>query len=646
MNPNSPGVNPENRQSPRHAAARELAAAGIGVFPCLVGAKEPATDNGFEPATTDIDQIDRWWKASDYNVGVVPGTGGLCVIDADLYKGVAAEVLDSLPPTRMHLTPSGGRHYIYATREKFGNHKLAKNVDVRSANGYVLWPPSYVVDTEDPRRTGSYTVADNSAPIAPLSADLETRLHRKREDAERVSVVDDGTDAMPTEAASYCLQIACTEHPGRYQLAAALVRNFGLSDATATELCEAYGLRTSPNRSGTPWLAVLKHARKYGQGELGGGPAWEDPRTGLPPFDPSCFVRPEQQAVSAQAASARRWPRRRPSEVKDQPPMTWLDADNLFPTGPRIMVVYAGQGNLKTQFVMSKALEVIGRTDGKVIYIAAEDGHGVETIRLPAYVEKLGLDWQPLDEHWWPISEPIDLVRDAPSWIAEVHAEGFKPDMVVIDVMTACTGQLDINSPTDGNKLMNAAQLIANAFNTLVVLLTHPGKDLDRGPVGSYAYEARADVELELSRRKDHLAVAVKKMKNGGPAGHILRFVVEEGCDGPPLVGGRLRPEFKPDLSDRVPAFVTSALQILSAHKSGMPELSTKRLAELIVNSAAGNERDGFAGVPDLERHLREAAAAGLLGPYAFKHGTAKDARWMFRAAPVGHAWGLTGKLM
>ena len=326
--------------------------------------------------------------------------------------------------------------------------------------------------------------------------------------------------------------------------------------------------------------------------------------------------------------------------------MIWLDGDNLFPTGPRIMVVYAGQGNLKTQFVMSKALEIFSRTDGKVIYIAAEDGHGVETIRLPAYVKKLGIDWQPLDEHWWPISEPIDLVRDAPSWIAEVQAEGFKPDMVVIDVMTACTGQLDINSPTDGNKLMNAAQQIANAFDTLVVLLTHPGKDLDRGPVGSYAYEARADVELELSRRKDHLAVAVKKMKNGGPAGHTLRFVVEERSGGPPLVGGRLRPEFKPDTSDQVPAFVTAALRILSAQKPGMPELSTKKLAEMIIDSAPGNERDGFAGVRDLERHLREAAAAGFLAPYAFKHGTAKNARWMFRPPAVRHLWGLTKKLI
>lgn len=37
----------------RHQTVLEYAARGVPVFPCRVGAKEPATANGFKDATTD-----------------------------------------------------------------------------------------------------------------------------------------------------------------------------------------------------------------------------------------------------------------------------------------------------------------------------------------------------------------------------------------------------------------------------------------------------------------------------------------------------------------------------------------------------------------------------------------------------------------
>ncbi|MBD4580751.1 DNA primase, partial [Xanthomonas citri pv. citri] len=38
---------------PASAAARELAAAGVPVFPCVPGGKRPLTEHGFHDATTD-----------------------------------------------------------------------------------------------------------------------------------------------------------------------------------------------------------------------------------------------------------------------------------------------------------------------------------------------------------------------------------------------------------------------------------------------------------------------------------------------------------------------------------------------------------------------------------------------------------------
>lgn len=41
--------------------ARDLAAAGVPVFPCVPGAKRPLTPRGFQDATTETFQVERWW---------------------------------------------------------------------------------------------------------------------------------------------------------------------------------------------------------------------------------------------------------------------------------------------------------------------------------------------------------------------------------------------------------------------------------------------------------------------------------------------------------------------------------------------------------------------------------------------------------
>ena len=299
---------------------------------------------------------------------------------------------------------------------------------------------------------------------------------------------------------------------------------------------------------------------------------------------------------------ARRFPRRYPDEAANAPPMTYLDTDSLFPTGPRIMVVYAEQGNLKTQFVLSKCLEITQRSvspqgsgstegrpsGGKILYIAAEDGNGVDTQRLPAYVETLRLDWAALRENWWPISEPISLTRDVETLIAETAEQGFKPDVVVVDVLTACTEALKINDPTDGNLIMNAAQRLANGFGgALVVLLTHPGKDQARGPVGTYAQTARADAVLELKWRGDQLAVFVEKMKSSGLMGKTLAFAVEKARDGTPLVRGRAQFDRKRSPTDDDAMLIHLGAAGASSFASGIDDAD---LAQRIIGDRRSDE--------------------------------------------------------
>ncbi|MCL5745604.1 MAG: bifunctional DNA primase/polymerase [Acidobacteria bacterium] len=148
--------------------------------------KHPATKNGVLDATTDPDQIRRWWaKNKNYNIGIATGHDGLVVIDADtgvderdrrvkqgpenLAKLQAEH--GTLPPTLQQRTGSGGVHYLFRSDKPIKNDntgKVAQDVDVRGKSGYVVVPPS------NHKSGGHYEWLNEGAPIAPMPEWLET----------------------------------------------------------------------------------------------------------------------------------------------------------------------------------------------------------------------------------------------------------------------------------------------------------------------------------------------------------------------------------------------------------------------------------------------------------------------------------------
>jgi hypothetical protein len=189
----------------------------VPVFPCR-GKIAIVKDEGRRwGKTTDLAQIDRWWTTADYNIGVQPADMGLVGIDADLNKdeGVDPATLALLPATRTHRTGSGNKHFFYKSAEEFGNQKLARNVDIRSRNGYVIWPPSE-----------GYSVEDDRQPVE-LPGIIRVMLKDRNDDSEPEACDDIGIDADPalTARAREWLQKIADDpatHPGRYQLAASL----------------------------------------------------------------------------------------------------------------------------------------------------------------------------------------------------------------------------------------------------------------------------------------------------------------------------------------------------------------------------------------------------------------------------------------
>lgn len=136
-------------------AAIEYASKGMAVFPLKPRDKIPMTKNGVKNATTNFDQIEKWWtKHPNANIGVACGeaSGGLLVIDLDEKEnGISGQdSLNSwerengeLPETVRSLTGGGGVHIFYRMDGKTGNRvNLLDGVDVRSDGGYIVAPPS------------------------------------------------------------------------------------------------------------------------------------------------------------------------------------------------------------------------------------------------------------------------------------------------------------------------------------------------------------------------------------------------------------------------------------------------------------------------------------------------------------------------
>ena len=116
--------------------------------------KHPRTRDGLKAATTDLQQINRWWSEHPA-AGVAIRTGapsGLVVIDIDPDHGGADSMSallsehGALPAGRTIRTGSGGTHLYF--RHPGGTlpntaGRLGAGIDTRADGGYVIAPPSH-----------------------------------------------------------------------------------------------------------------------------------------------------------------------------------------------------------------------------------------------------------------------------------------------------------------------------------------------------------------------------------------------------------------------------------------------------------------------------------------------------------------------
>jgi hypothetical protein len=134
--------------------ALAYASRGWPVFPCRPGSKAPATEHGFQDASTDPDRIRAWWnRMPDSNVAIATGSPGPDVLDVDQH-GSAGNGFRSLNrlvkagvvgrSSQVVVTPGGGLHAYHTGSDQASGRLPRHHLDFRAAGGYVLAPPSQV----------------------------------------------------------------------------------------------------------------------------------------------------------------------------------------------------------------------------------------------------------------------------------------------------------------------------------------------------------------------------------------------------------------------------------------------------------------------------------------------------------------------
>lgn len=129
------------------------------MFPCKPRGKAPLTPRGHNDASTDGDQIRRWWgRWPDANIGIATGAG-LAVVDVDDEDGLddLTHAHGGLPTTLEAVTGGGGRHLFFrCDGELRCRNGFGRGVDLKADGGYVIAPPSvhpsgapYAWDTDD-----------------------------------------------------------------------------------------------------------------------------------------------------------------------------------------------------------------------------------------------------------------------------------------------------------------------------------------------------------------------------------------------------------------------------------------------------------------------------------------------------------------
>lgn len=512
-------------KSELHIAALDYANRGWKIFPCLPGAKQPATPNGYKDASSDPAVINRWWNDNpNYNLATCPADQLMAVIEHDAYKGGSDADFKALnlPPTYEVESPHGGTHYYFFGDIATSAHTLGQNIDTRGRGGYVLIPPSIV----DGKR---YHVKSNRA-FADLPLEIEARVGaRNHEMSAPATELDQDTNVQRALTRLRDLasrgDVAISGSGGNsrtYQLAAELTRDFGLSPDKALQLVLTPGGwndQCLPPWSEDELTRIFANAGRYGQNSEG--------VYAVAPIS-EVFADADFSAVKTAPEVKTKFKIYTGSDMTELPEPHWIIPE-LLPEGS-VGIFSAPKGSFKSFLTLDACMGVASGLEtfagepletGLTFFGAHEGFNVIGKVHYPAWCEAKGLN--PKEDNGFYLMRGPRVAYDEALPFAEaidrqVQRIGEQPRLIALDTYSRCMVGLNENDPGDANKFMDFCySLVENWPGVSVIVPAHKGKDGSKGTRGSSAFEAACDFVIDIDRkdRSSLVEVSVKFQRAG-----------------------------------------------------------------------------------------------------------------------------------
>jgi len=598
-------------------AALYHASLGRRVFP--VQNKRPLVKWG-EAATTEPDAIRAMWAEHPDADPAWALPANVMVLDIDTKSGGPASleglelVHGPLPPTLVHQTPSGGRHYFFFTDTAVSNSasKIAPGVDVRSLGGYVVLPAegnNYVVARE---RQGS---ARMTAPEW-LVKEAQRKIERAENAADAVVELDQPENIARAVDYLHRTAPAISGQGGNSHTfaTAALVRDFGISEDVCFEtMCAAWNSRCEPPWSHDELQQIVANAYKYASRPAGEGRALtrENLTAGIKvpapePAKPSRF-----QPLG--------W-----SAVQAMKPPTWM-FDSTLPEHALAMV-YGPWATYKSFIAVDLSLSAaLGRPWAghaalkpyNVVYAAGEGVHGLK-LRTAAWAKHNGVERA--DNFYLVPAMPLfGQADDLKEFVNAIQP--LAPGLIVVDTVAHAMAGLDENAAKDAGIFVARCLELRNAFQATVLLVHHTGKDENKGTRGSTAFPGAVDTLFRVSRpRAGEALVTMEKQKDGPEGAQPQGFRATD-------VAGSLA--FSPAALAATGASAQDSLRAATLRQivaDAPSALTTKVLADEMANTLASGADAAThdALVVSLGKWLQRATKDPNFADVILHHGTGK----------------------
>ena len=178
----------------------------VKVFPLSYNSKsEQILSSWKNEATTDVNQIRKWFENTNCNLAIRTGNG-LAVIDVDVKnseegKKLILEKLKEFPNTFTVQTPSGGYHFYYRVdRLVKCRVRVHEEIDIRGENGYVVGPGSCI--------NGKFYEIKNNVPIAQATESVYSFMEGYVQTKQR-KIISSG-QYLEGQRNDYLFRMACS----------------------------------------------------------------------------------------------------------------------------------------------------------------------------------------------------------------------------------------------------------------------------------------------------------------------------------------------------------------------------------------------------------------------------------------------------